>query len=111
MVQGVAMTMPSNKWEEAVRPILLEAINDGWFLRSKTDYPNGFSAADVKEIQDKALAALTNAVKELIETAKPERPGVNKGTNDPLENKIEGFALGIDDYQANLLKAIGDTDE
>jgi hypothetical protein len=49
-----------------VSEILLDAINEGWFLRSKTDYPKGFTGADVRKIQAKAKQSLKALVTEMV---------------------------------------------
>lgn len=49
--------------EDKIDEITLDAINEGWFLRSKENYPNGFSGSDVKMIQRKAKQALLAIVK------------------------------------------------
>jgi len=37
----------------------------------------------------------------------PEPPGVNKGTTDPLECKLEGYALAIKDVTKAINKLYG----
>ena len=49
--------------EHELDNILLDALNEGWFLRSKQDYPNGFSARDVKRIRDKAKIAIQSIIR------------------------------------------------
>ena len=44
--------------------ILLESVNEGFFLRSKQDYPNGFSGADVKAIINKVKQAILDLMAE-----------------------------------------------
>lgn len=85
------MTMPSNKWEEACREIIWYELGDG------------LNATDVNE----CVATLTNAVRELVETAKPENPNEYR-QDDHVASFDRGYNSGTDTYQANLLKAIGD---
>jgi hypothetical protein len=51
---------------QSIDDVILEAINEGWFLRSHGDYPNGFTGSDVRNIQNKAKAAIEAMVREII---------------------------------------------
>ena len=55
---------PSKDLDEQIEQILLEAINEGWFLRSKSDYPNGFTGNDVRNIQLKAKQQLLAVIEQ-----------------------------------------------
>lgn len=88
-------------YNERLYEILLDAINEGWFLRSKTDYPNGFTGADIRNIQEKAKRALTSLIKELVAEAKPEHID-----NSVLPYGDTKYNQAIDQFEQNLLKAL-----
>ena len=79
------MTMPSNKWEEALDNTIRGCIDD----------PHD------KTIQEAKLA-ITKAVRELVKESMPEPTSAFDGS------EAQVFIIATDQYQANLLKAIGD---
>lgn len=96
------MTMPSNKWEEAVRQQIAKIMVDYGvdFYEGNLMHRTEQRLSLIEDFQNDIVTALTNAVKELVVTAKPWR-----------EYPTSDFADGIEAYQANLLKAIGDNRE
>lgn len=62
------MQQASNTPDQTIDEIFLDAINEGWFLRSKQDYPSGFTGADVRKIQDKAKAQLKSLMETMIDS-------------------------------------------
>lgn len=109
------MTMPSNKWEEAIDKILRDLhgyevpLTGEVTLDADLDFQNKLVTREIET----AKLALTNAVKELVETAKPEKDMPEWDDDDHvysrmLLDKHSGFIEATDTYQTNLLKAIGD---
>lgn len=80
------MTMPSNKWEEAVIRVFEEYYHSSSSNRLGT-----------------AKAALTNAVKELVEENYPKLDQAE--VPDSMEEYHRSVKL-LNTYQANLLKAL-----
>lgn len=93
-------------YNERLAEILLDAINEGWFLRSKTDYPNGFTGADVRNIQEKAKRALTPLIKELVAEAKPRKYQKEDFKGSEPDRRKKAFNRAIDEFEQNLLKAL-----
>lgn len=67
--------------DQILDEVLLEAINEGWFLRSKQDYPKGFTANDIKKIQENAKQQIKEhfIARDLVEGAIPEGKQLNSG--------------------------------
>lgn len=76
------MTLPSNKWEEALDRILQE------------------HGAEAGEFTHSLKQALTNEVRELVKGTMPEPTSAFDGS------EAQVFIIATDQYQANLLKAI-----
>lgn len=90
--------MPDNtpSWKEKARQILWDLYMDARFEEF------GGHPSPASELPAKALQSINSAVKELVNNAKPDEMFMTTR----LVGSIGSFNQAIDEYQANIIKAI-----